>query len=89
MRWSAGPAPATRRARSALSGPGAARGAGMRVAMIETGYVGLVSWACFADFGHTVTRIDKDTLEAAGSRVQAFVSEGVGEAENLLPGVDF
>ena len=32
----------------------------MRVAMIGTGYVGLVSGACFSDFGHEVICVDKD-----------------------------
>ncbi|WP_462120206.1 UDP-glucose dehydrogenase family protein [Methylorubrum extorquens] len=32
----------------------------MRIAMIGSGYVGLVSGACLADFGHEVVCIDKD-----------------------------
>jgi len=37
----------------------------MRVAMIGTGYVGLVSGACFADFGHNVICVDKDNAKIA------------------------
>ncbi len=61
----------------------------MRVAMIGTGYVGLVSGACFADFGHTVTCVDKDagkiaTLREGGAPIyepglQALVAKNVRE----------
>src|SRR5579871_6198967 len=37
----------------------------MQIAMIGTGYVGLVSGACFADFGHQVTCVDKDESKIA------------------------
>jgi UDPglucose 6-dehydrogenase len=72
----------------------------MRVAMIGTGYVGLVSGACFADFGHHVTCIDKDGQKiAALSRgdlpiyepglqalVQSNVREGRLKFSTALPG---
>ena len=38
----------------------------MRIAMIGTGYVGLVSGACFADFGHDVVCFDKDSAKIDG-----------------------
>ena len=38
----------------------------MRIAMIGTGYVGLVSGACFADFGHRVCCVDKDSGKIDG-----------------------
>ena len=40
----------------------------MRIAIIGTGYVGLVSGACFADFGHEVTCVDKDESKIAALR---------------------
>ncbi len=52
----------------------------MRVTMIGTGYVGLVSGACFADFGHTVTCVDKDAEKIA--RLQK------GEIPIFEPGLD-
>ncbi|MFN5615746.1 MAG: UDP-glucose dehydrogenase family protein, partial [Brevundimonas sp.] len=52
----------------------------MRVAMIGTGYVGLVSGACFADFGHVVTCIDKDPSKIA--RLER------GEIPIFEPGLD-
>ncbi|HEY0311033.1 MAG TPA: UDP-glucose/GDP-mannose dehydrogenase family protein [Allosphingosinicella sp.] len=35
----------------------------MRIAMIGTGYVGLVSGTCFSDFGHDVVCVDKDAAK--------------------------
>ena len=52
----------------------------MRVAMIGTGYVGLVSGACFADFGHDVTCIDKDP-----SKIERLER---GEIPIFEPGLD-
>ena len=40
----------------------------MRIAMIGTGYVGLVSGACFADMGHEVICVDKDADKIAALR---------------------
>ena len=37
----------------------------MRIAMVGSGYVGLVSGACFADFGHQVICVDKDAKKIA------------------------
>src|ERR1700720_471604 len=52
----------------------------MRIAMIGTGYVGLVSGACFADFGHQVTCVDKD-----GDKIAALRQ---GEIPIFEPGLD-
>ena len=52
----------------------------MRVAMIGTGYVGLVSGACFADFGHEVICVDKDA-----NKVETLNSGGIPIYE---PGLD-
>src|ERR1700726_1634271 len=52
----------------------------MRIAMIGTGYVGLVSGACFADFGHQVTCVDKDADKIASLRR--------GEIPIFEPGLD-
>jgi UDPglucose 6-dehydrogenase len=52
----------------------------MRIAMIGSGYVGLVSGACFADFGHDVTCVDKDSAKVAALKG--------GEIPIFEPGLD-
>ena len=52
----------------------------MRIAMIGTGYVGLVSGVCFSDFGHDVVCVDKDAGKIA--RLQA------GEVPIYEPGLE-
>jgi UDPglucose 6-dehydrogenase len=51
----------------------------MRIAMIGTGYVGLVSGACFSDFGHHVTCVDKDAgkIEALERGVMPIFEPGL------------
>jgi UDPglucose 6-dehydrogenase len=52
----------------------------MRVAMIGTGYVGLVSGACLSEFGHTVVCVDKDTAKIEGLKA--------GKIPIFEPGLD-
>ena len=52
----------------------------MRVAMIGTGYVGLVSGACLSEFGHEVICVDKDQ-----SKVKALEA---GQIPIFEPGLD-
>ena len=53
----------------------------MRVAMIGAGYVGLVSGACFANFGHTVVCVDKDAskIENLKRGVMPIFEPGLAE----------
>ncbi len=53
----------------------------MRVAMIGSGYVGLVSGACFADFGHDVVCVDKDLskIERLNQGVMPIFEPGLAE----------
>ncbi|HEY1735532.1 MAG TPA: UDP-glucose/GDP-mannose dehydrogenase family protein [Methylovirgula sp.] len=53
----------------------------MQIAMVGSGYVGLVSGACFADFGHKVCCIDKDTarIEALNNGKMPIYEPGLGD----------
>ena len=56
----------------------------MRVAMIGSGYVGLVSGACFADFGHAVVCVDLDPgkIERLNAGVMPIYEPGLAELVN-------
>ncbi|MGK6320597.1 UDP-glucose dehydrogenase family protein [Sphingomonas sp. DT-204] len=62
----------------------------MRIAMIGTGYVGLVSGACFSDFGHEVACVDKDERKIAAlhDNVMPIYEPGLAElvAANVRAG---
>jgi len=51
----------------------------MRITMIGTGYVGLVSGACFSDFGHEVVCVDKDAgkIEALERNIMPIYEPGL------------
>jgi len=53
----------------------------MRIAMIGSGYVGLVSGACFADFGHDVVCVDKDPgkIERLKANVMPIFEPGLDD----------
>ncbi len=56
----------------------------MKIAMVGSGYVGLVSGACFADFGHEVVCIDKDPgkIERLNAGVMPIFEPGLAELVN-------
>lgn len=56
----------------------------MKIAMVGSGYVGLVSGACFADFGHDVVCIDKDPskIERLNAGVMPIYEPGLAELVN-------
>jgi UDPglucose 6-dehydrogenase len=53
----------------------------MRIAIIGTGYVGLVSGACFSDFGHSVVCVDKEAakIEALERGVMPIFEPGLDQ----------
>jgi UDPglucose 6-dehydrogenase len=53
----------------------------MRIAMIGTGYVGLVSGACFSDFGHDVVCVDKDAdkIDALNRGIMPIFEPGLDD----------
>ncbi|MFM5916239.1 MAG: UDP-glucose dehydrogenase family protein [Novosphingobium sp.] len=53
----------------------------MKIAMVGSGYVGLVSGACFADFGHDVVCIDKDPgkIESLKAGIMPIYEPGLAE----------
>ena len=53
----------------------------MKVVMIGAGYVGLVSGACFADFGHEVVCVDKDArkIDALRNNVMPIYEPGLDD----------
>ncbi|HET9429186.1 MAG TPA: UDP-glucose/GDP-mannose dehydrogenase family protein [Allosphingosinicella sp.] len=62
----------------------------MRIAIIGTGYVGLVSGACFSDFGHHVVCVDKDAskIEALDNGIMPIFEPGLDQlvARNVAGG---
>ena len=62
----------------------------MKIAMVGSGYVGLVSGACFADFGHDVVCIDKDPakIESLQNGIMPIYEPGLAElvASNVKAG---
>ena len=53
----------------------------MKIAMVGSGYVGLVSGACFADFGHDVVCIDKDPakIDSLKAGIMPIYEPGLAE----------
>ena len=61
----------------------------MKIVMVGSGYVGLVSGACFADFGHDVVCVDKQEskIEALNRGNERRVIRTWARASTIFPGM--
>ncbi len=60
----------------------------MKLAMIGTGYVGLVSGVCFSDFGHEVVCVDKDAAKIDALKAGVMAAPRLADLRNVYDPAD-
>ena len=57
----------------------------MKITVIGAGYVGLVSAACFSDFGYDVTCVDREAAKV--DSLKELQAKTAAELDALLPSI--